>query len=104
MTTTYQPYNGAPPFEQISLTSALAAQEMKPHAGKLRERVFEYVKSQGDAGATSDEIEVALGLIHQTASARARELVLLGRLRNSGNTRKTRSGRHAAVLVVTSSA
>lgn len=66
----------------------------------LRRRVIAYVAGLGDAGATSDEIEVALGLPHQTVSARITEAKAGGELVKSGDRRPTRSGRKAAVLVV----
>jgi hypothetical protein len=99
-TAEYTLYGGLPPHENTA-TSTLAAIEIKPHAASLRDRVYAWIRQQGMQGATSDEVEAALGMIHQTASARVRELVKLGQLRKSGNTRKTRSGRHAEVLVAT---
>lgn len=65
----------------------------------LRKRVVEYVRSRGTDGATSDEIEVALGMRHQTASARITEAKQLGLLEKTGTRRPTRSGHSAAVLV-----
>ena len=52
-----------------------------------------------DEGATDDELERLLQLRHQTVSARRRELVLLGKVVDSGRTRKTRSGCKAKVWV-----
>lgn len=65
----------------------------------LRRRVIAFVRSRGEHGATSDEIEVALGLPHQTVSARITEAKAGGDLVPSGVRRLTRSGRSAAVLV-----
>jgi len=48
-------------------------------------------------GLTDEEIEHTLNLKHQTASARRRELVLGGLIHDSGQTRKTTSGREATV-------
>lgn len=62
---------------------------------QLRSRIFVEVRERG--GATCDEIEVALGLRHQTASARIRELVEAGKLVDSDERRPTRSGRDAVV-------
>jgi hypothetical protein len=59
-----------------------------------------YLTSQGSAGATDNEIELALRLRHQTASARRRELVQLGRVRDSLARRPTDSGRTACVWVI----
>jgi hypothetical protein len=66
----------------------------------LRRRVIAYVAGRGPDGATSDEVEAALGLPHQTVSARITEAKAGGELVKSGDRRPTRSGRNAAVLVV----
>jgi predicted transcriptional regulator len=67
-------------------------------APKIRDEVERVIKASGRDGMTDDEIEVALGLRHQTASARRRELELMGRVFRVG-TRATRSGRQAGVYV-----
>jgi hypothetical protein len=69
-------------------------------AGELRRRVSDYIRSRGALGATCDEIEMALGISHQTASARCSELKKLGQIREIGK-RKTRTGRNAATLAST---
>lgn len=79
-------------------TSERAAQSMRPHAARLRNQVFAYIKSRRNA--TCDEVEVALRMRHQTASARIRELVLYRQLADSGLRRLTRSGRTARVYVL----
>lgn len=93
-------YGGLPPHEPVD-TSLGAAISMLGHVAGLRERVRRYVELCGDVGATVDEVEVACEMLHQTASARARELVLLGELRATQERRKTRAQRFARVLVVT---
>jgi len=50
-------------------------------------------------GATCDELERALGIAHQTASARCSELLASGQVARTGR-RKTRTGRSAWVLTV----
>jgi hypothetical protein len=92
-------YGGLPPHEHVD-TSLAAAVSMLGHVDGLRERVRRYVELCGDAGATVDEIEVACDMLHQTASARARELVLLGDLHPTQRRRRTRTQRYARVLVV----
>jgi len=92
-------YGGRPPHERDS-TSEQAADEIAPTALVLRERVFRFIAAAGSMGATDDEIELALGMRHQTASARRRELVLKGRIVDSGTLRKTSSGRYAHVWIV----
>jgi N6-adenosine-specific RNA methylase IME4 len=78
-------------------TSIAAAVSVAPSAGQMRSRVLVEVRARG--GATCDEVEGALKMQHQTASARIRELVLDGRLADSGERRLTKSGRRAAVWV-----
>lgn len=84
------------PFVSGSPTSEAAAASMAPHAGTVRDDVLKYIKSTGH-GATCDEVEAALNLRHQTASARVRELAKTMRIMDSGTTRPTRSGRKAVV-------
>lgn len=83
------------PYVRRSDTSKAAAQEIAPVADSLRQRVLRAIQTRGDA--TCDEIEVTLGMRHQTASARLRELVLGGFIEDTGTRRKTRSGRGAVV-------
>jgi hypothetical protein len=64
---------------------------------RLRAQIFALVDVRGHHGATCDEIEVALKLRHQTASARLRELVLGGHIYDIGKRRPTRSGRNARI-------
>lgn len=63
----------------------------------MRVRVFGFIMASGRNGATDDEMEAELGMRHQTVSARRRELVLKGLVRDSGSKRDTRSGRSATV-------
>lgn len=80
-------------------TSAAAAESMKAKAPLLRDRVYESIKARRSEGMTCDEAEVALGLSHQTCSARFNELVGRSEIVDSGNRRPTRSGRKAIVYV-----
>jgi hypothetical protein len=86
-----------PPYVSTD-TSKEAAVAIRPKAGLLREMVFGHIEKCG--GATCDEIEVALAMKHQTASARIRELVLEERLLDSGLRRLTRSNKNAIVWVI----
>jgi hypothetical protein len=92
-------YGGLPPFERSSPTSREAALSVVVLAVQVRQRVYDYVCLQGAYGATSDEVEAALGIVHQSASARIRELVLDGALVENGERRRTRSRRFARVVV-----
>lgn len=91
-------YPESPGFVKESATSREAANRYQPVAGTERARVYEFVASRGQAGATCDEVEAAMGMRHQSASARLRELYLGGRLKRVG-TRMTRSNRKADVHI-----
>lgn len=101
MKRTNEPYAGGnAPSVAGSETSALAADAIEPQKLTLRDRVHAALcaaRDAGEIGLTDDEIEVVTGLKHQTASARRRELVLLSQVVDSGERRKTRSGRLATV-------
>jgi len=79
-------------------------------AGSIRLKILNHIRTKPN-GATCDEIEQDLSMLHQTASARCRELVQMGQLEKrtdpltgKGNQRPTRSGRAASVLYVKGSA
>jgi len=90
------PYSGLTP--DTRQTSIEAAEAIAPHLSHL-EGVVLACLSHG--GATCDEIERLTGLTHQTVSARLAELTQRGLVAPSGQTRVTRSGRGAAVMVRT---
>lgn len=90
-------YGGMPPFVSGSETSEKASSRAKESASSMRERVHRHLEACGERGSTDDELEVALGLLHQTASARRRELELMGRVVKTDRERKTRTGSAAAV-------
>jgi hypothetical protein len=96
---TPEPYGGRAPSVRGSGTSEAAAERKLPTKDSDEGRVLAFIVASGVRGATNDEIEVALGMLHQNASARTRTLVLKGRVRNSGVTRQTRSRRQASVWV-----
>ena len=89
------------PFVRESDTSRLAAADIRLSAGQLRLKVLQLVVSFGDVGATCSEVEQHFGMLHQTASARIRELVLDGYLVDSNFRRQTATGRKAVVWVAT---
>lgn len=82
-------------------TSRKAASSMIGHARTLRRRIVMEISRR--SSATCDEIEIALGLSHQTASARIRELTQDGLLRVTSKRRRTISGRLARVYALTTS-
>lgn len=91
------PYGGVPSVNRK--TSKEAAETLIDSAGSLRARILSFIVARDSRGATCDEVEVALGLRHQTASARIRELFLLGRIKDGEWERRTRSNRWAVVWV-----
>jgi hypothetical protein len=63
-------------------------------------RVVAHIASCGPHGATSDEVEAALGLLHQGCSARFTDAKRQGLIIPSGHRRPTRAGRMAAAFIV----
>jgi len=94
----YLLYGGIPPFVDCD-TSKEAAEKILPKAGSLQRLVLGVVRSRRPLGATCDEVEDVLKGLHQTISARVRELVQLGFIKDSGRRRTTRSGRKARVYI-----
>ena len=88
-------YPNAPGFVAGSDTSEAAAASID--AGSMREIAYKAIQHSGLHGMTSDELEMTIGMRHQTASARIRELAMNGRVFDSGQRRQTRSGRKAVV-------
>jgi hypothetical protein len=91
-----------PKYVAGSDTSFMAAENIAPMIGKLQKLVLDVVKNEGTNGATCDEVEVALEMPHQTASARINELMEADGERpqmlfDSGSRRKTRHGQLATV-------
>lgn len=87
------------PFVKDSDTSKSAADSMMKIAPAQKAQVYDLIYITGEDGMTDDELEFALGAKHQTISARRRDLVIEGRVKDSGNRRKTRSDRWATVWV-----
>ncbi len=88
----------AAPFQKESATSKEAARRISPRVSQMEVGVLEAVgaaQAGGGSGLTDDELIVAFG----THSVRPRRIFLtaIGKLRDSGGTRKTRSGRAAVV-------
>lgn len=92
-------YPKTPGFVASSDTSEEAAASMIGCSSLYQRMVFQFIAAC-DEGATCDEAEEKLGLAHQSCSARIRELVLDGRLVDTGDRRMTRSGRNARVYRV----
>lgn len=80
-------------------TSAAAFQSTTTMSRALaRNIVYTEVRDAGD-GITCDAVEELTGMSHQTCSARITELVIEGKIRDTGMRRGTRSGRTARVYV-----
>jgi hypothetical protein len=91
-------YPSRPGYVRDSDTSHDAADSLDESTlSALRAKIFALIDVRGEHGATCDEIEVALNLRHQTASARVRELALEALIFDTGRRRSTRSGRGARV-------
>lgn len=66
--------------------------------GTARLRIFHRILNS-PLGATCDELEIRLGLTHQTASGAITALLKKGLIVDSGETRQTRSRRKARVYM-----
>jgi hypothetical protein len=65
-------------------------------------RIIRYVATCGARGSTSDQCEEAIGMQHQTCSARFSDLKKAGVLLLNGERRQTRRGRSPAGVCVLS--
>lgn len=82
-------------------TSAEAERGKDPVARKGHElNIVATIRASGGYGKTCDELEVILGLPHQSVSARITDLQSAGAIVDSGQRRPTRSGRAARVYVL----
>lgn len=77
-------------------TSKEAFEKIKPIRKNMREQIYEYIKNQKN-GATCEEVEKALSMIHQTVGARITELTNQGLLVDTKKTKKTSNGRDAII-------
>lgn len=91
-----QPSLFDPPFQRHSITSLEAATEIQPETTGLRLKVLQFIRAQ-KAGATDNEIQAGLKMNPSTERPRRIELERAGLIRNSGEQRKTESGRNAVV-------
>lgn len=77
--------------------SKAANRSIAVHKRAMHEKIIAHITRMN--GATCEEIEIALELSHQTASARCSELKAQGQIFEDGK-RPTKSGRNAAILRV----
>lgn len=78
-------------------TQLEAHERMKPRAATVRARVLKFLVERGMTGATDQEVQQALGLSSQSEGPRRIELMRAGHVVDSGQRRRTRSGRAAIV-------
>lgn len=83
-----------------STNSITGAENIARHIGPLHSRVLAYLSS-AQAGATDEELMDGTGIAPNTLRPRRRELQIMGRVKDSGVTRPTKSGRKAVVWVAT---
>jgi hypothetical protein len=80
----------------VSETSIAAYESQDPDAKARRERqILGYIETED--GATCWEVEIALGLLHQSASSMITRLRQAGHLVDTGERRPTNTGRMATV-------
>ncbi len=76
-----------------------AAEAIEPHLNKLERMVMDYLAKAKDGG-TDEEVALGTGLRQETARARRRELVIMGKVIKSDKQRPTSSGRAATVWIL----
>jgi hypothetical protein len=84
----------------MNANSNAAFKAIQPYVPTLEERILDFLFGVG--GATDEEMRSALNMHYGTHSSRRRSLVLKGRVRDSGDTRLTTSGRPATVWEIAS--
>lgn len=84
------------PYQRASRTSRAAAVAAQPCAELQRARVLDFIRRQMH-GATRQEASLALGIPIQSICPRFDDLKKSGAIRDTGRTRKTTTGRAAAV-------
>lgn len=87
-------------YQAHSATSRAAAAHAERRELRDQARVLAFYKRRGEQGATSDEVQRQLKLLHQTGSARVADLLQDGKIVESGHRRRTRHGRWADVLIL----
>ncbi|MEK6591982.1 MAG: hypothetical protein AABZ67_02755, partial [Pseudomonadota bacterium] len=88
----------AAPFQKHSPTSREAARAISGKVGPMERELLVLFFHAGDYGWTDDALIEKVG----TQSVRPRRIYLtaIGKLRDSGTTRKTRTGRNAVVWLL----
>ena len=112
--TLFDPYHNQPaqpgPFQKSAMpgrpaphsggdTSREAAGTVRADAGRLRQAVLAFILGRGADGATDAEIQAALSLAGDTERPRRWELQRASLIADSGQRRRTRTGRKAVVWI-----
>ncbi len=85
-----------PPTQRHSATSLAAAKSIKPQLSRLHKLVLDAL-TKSRFGETDESLMQLTGLPANTLRPRRRELELQGKIKDSGETRATASGRQATV-------
>ena len=80
-------------------TSRDAARSIAPKAQKLRDIVYRAIEARGEQGATCHELADITGIEYASAQPRFTELRIAGKIEDSGQRRKTPSGKASIVWV-----
>jgi hypothetical protein len=82
-------------------TSAAAKAAIRPSAATMRQRILQRIVAAGIDGCTDDELQHELDIQGSTERPRRQELQQAVLITQSGEVRKTASGRSAVVWVAT---
>lgn len=95
------PYRGEAPSQAHSPTSVAAAASIQKAIGPLHRDVLCFLE-MNPQGATDEEMQRHLNMPANTQRPRRRELQLMNRIVDSGETRRTQSGRAAVIWKIAS--
>lgn len=94
------PYDTGPlPFVNVNTSKAAALSHSPQRAEAMRVKVARYIADTEREGTISDKVEAALGMSHQTCSARVNDLEYVNIIYKTPRSIKTRTGRPARVYV-----
>lgn len=88
-----------PPHIRGSATSLAAAIAIAGNKNPMHKRIMDYLREHPE-GATDEQLSQALDMQGSTLRPRRRELEVLGKVRNTGKTAKTLSGRSAILWAI----
>lgn len=89
-----------PTIPHVTAMSDEAHASIKPTKIFIQQQIIDYLRTCGPAGATCDQMELALKLSHQTCSPRVNELMKAKKIVPLDYKRMTRSGRRATVWLL----